>query len=264
MKTKPQQLEVMLSRYQFRLAWVDLDEGTIKFVRPSHHKGLYEWVDLLERGRNGEVLDMGASVSVVKHRPFWKGLGDSKAIVDFANVPDRAETVVRSYKERIEWLMKICAVAPERCRFLADTAGVQVLEKTLSARNAARLYFDCLNHVESLSQASVRLEAECAPKAVEHVKEALPSIAWVYWREVFFLAALTMSRFGDRVEPQRPPFDSIPVPSQDRELMWRLILLVDLLITEFAVNRKDLPPPPWLFGGEGGPVETYQECGDDG
>ena len=75
----------------------------------------------------------------------------------------------------------------------------------------------------------------------------MPRFAWIWWLDVFFLASLIMAKFGLVVEPDKPTLLDLLAPDDDRDLMWRLFILVDLMITEFSLARKELVPPPWLF-----------------
>ncbi len=247
----------VLSTQRFDLSWVDLGEQSIVFTRASDVDGLYEKLTLQERGRTREVLSAMATVSVVRHRPFWRGLGESRAIVDFANVPDRAETVVHSPEERTSWLTKVASVSPERCRLLASSAGRKVLGTTGGARNAARQYFECLPPGKSLHKALAGLERECSASVLDTIRVLLAGVAWTCWSDLFFLGCLIMARFGKDVEPEKMPLGTFPRADQDQEVMWRIILLVDLLISEFTSKRPVLLPPPWLFPESGCEMKRY-------
>ncbi len=262
MVTKPEQFIAIVAPHQFQLVWVDIAEGTMVFRRTSHHGGLYETLTVWERGKRGDVLAALAMVAVVRYRPFWKGLGHSEAIADFANVAGRGETVVRSYKERMEWLMHIGSVGPARCQSLGSTIGMEILRSTSAARNAAQKYFGCLEPEEALSQALSRVQRECPKEVVDRIEVGLRRVAWIYWKELFLLAAVILFLFAERVEGKSLQSSDDPLPVENFEFMWRLVLLVDLLITEFAVQRKELIAPPWLIGREGTELEEYGSARD--
>jgi hypothetical protein len=114
-----------------------------------------------------------------------------------------------------------------------------------------------LPHEQTLSAVLKSLENECSAEILGNIKAFLPLVAWTFWADVFLLACLAMARFGKCVDPEKLPLGLLPHPDQDQEVMWRLFLLVDLLITEFATKRRDLLPPPWLFRESGRGLEHY-------
>jgi hypothetical protein len=226
MRLDQKHLQELLQAHRFDTVW---SSGTnLGFVRPSTVVGLFEQIVIGSAGSEGEAIYANAAVSVVQHRLGTKGMCELRLIEEVATDQDRGWTVTRTIEESREWTRKLLGVAPHAASALATEKGSALLARTTAARAAVDAHLKQLPGATGLDELKTwlheRLDADGI--ALAHGLAEWPGVLQKTGAELLYeVACLTIVCF----EVGRAPSQSNLDPLEDRELMWRIQLLVDHL-----------------------------------
>lgn len=201
----------------------------IGFVRPSTVAGLFEHVVIGSAGREGEAVYANVAVSIVQHRLGTKGMCELRLVEEVAGDAERGWTVMRSLEESRDWARRLAGMAPRIASALAAERGQALLARTAVARAAVEAHLKRLPDAADLDALKAwllgRLDADgvALARRLAAGPGVLQKAGAEFVHEVACLALVLFEAKGQRVAEAKLD------PLGDRDLMWRIQLLVDRL-----------------------------------
>jgi len=229
MMIKPERIEKLLASEGFCLGWVSNTERRAVFVRRSSLQKLFEMIDIHCGGKRGEALPADVLVSVTRGRAA--GDGERELLMELANT-SRGYFMANTREEASRWEERMAAIAPGRAEALARAKGLDLLKRTESARAAAKKYMALMPEEPVFEYLEHQLEQRATPEQrVEAERLARwPGVMWIPGGDaVYHAATLAIVLHGSVVEGREKPFWGHDPLKDDRELMQRIQILVDLL-----------------------------------
>jgi hypothetical protein len=220
-------LRELLQAHGFEAMW--RSGSDLGFMRPSTEPGLFEHVVIGSAGREGEAIYANVAVSIVQHRLGTKGMCELRLVDEVAGDAERGWTAMRSLEESREWARQLAGVAPHAATALAAIKGPALLARTAAARTVVESHLKQLPDIADLDALKVwllgRLEAD--GEALARRLAAGPGVLQKAGAELVYEAAcLAIVLFEVKNHGvAQAKLD----PLGDRELMWRIQLLVDRL-----------------------------------
>jgi hypothetical protein len=230
-------LSELLAPLGFRPGWRSSVEKRISFVRDSFHPDLCEVIDMHCGGKRGEAVPAEVIVSLTRHKPSLKQLGEGKLLLELASDQSRGHTVLRSQSEAKEWERRLATVAPTRAAEWAKEVGPKILERTEDARRAVAQYLSLIPPDAIDSPAWLDRVEQPTRREVDRIA-GWPGVLsardadWAYE-----LAAFALLKFGEQVEGVSNRFWG-KNPLMDEAMMWRLVLIGDRLLSQHAEHAS--------------------------
>jgi hypothetical protein len=232
----------LLSRFRsdqgFQIAWLDR-ANEFAYVRASCVEGVFEQLIVKGAGKHREAIYADAAVSIVRGQVATKGLVELALLDELATDSERGYAIVRTDAQAIEWEKRFAELAPSRVVALAVEKGPQLLLQTLEARNAAAKYASLLSGERDLDELHAKLFAQATS---DQRKEALrltewPGVLRIRGAEnLYRTATLAIAIFSEDVEGRVDAFVGAD-PLENRELMWRIQILVDRLMIGMGIDE---------------------------
>jgi len=220
----------------FTLAWQDADEFSL--VRPSILDGLFEHIVIDGAGKSGEAVGCDVAISLVRSHLGTKGMCELELLAELATDPERGWAIVQTTEQAQEWERRVAEIAPAAARALAQRQGPALLARTAAARTTVEAHLKQLPGVAELDALKAwllgRLEADAV--ALARRLAAGPGVLQKAGAElVYELACLAIVLFEVR---SKGVAEAKLDPLGDRELMWRIQLLVDRLEGRISPERQ--------------------------
>lgn len=227
MKLDQGTLRELLQVHGFDTTW--RSGSDLGLVRPSTVNGLYEHVVIGSAGREGDAIYANVVISIVHHSLGTKGMGELRLVEEVAADAERGWTVMRTVEESRQWAQKLAEVAPRAVSALATDKGPALLARTAAARAAVGAHLKQLPDTADLDALKTwllgRLDAD-GPALARRLAEG-PGVLQKAGAELLYeVACLAIVLFEVRGQGSA---DAKLDPLEDRELMWRIQLLVDRL-----------------------------------
>jgi hypothetical protein len=200
------------------------DLGFVRMV-----DGLYEHVVIGSAGREGDAVYANVAISIVQHRLGTKGMCELRLVEEVAGDAERGWTVIRTVDGSREWAQRVAEVAPRAATALAAEKGPALLARTAAARAAVEGYLKKLPDVADLEALKSWLLGRLEGDRVALARRLAdgPGVLVKAGAELLYVVAclaIVLFEIGNSSLSQ-VSFD----PLEDRELMWRIQLLVDRL-----------------------------------
>lgn len=222
-------LSLLGSNEGFTLAGRDPDEFSL--VRPSILDGLFEQIVVDGAGKSGEAVGCDVAISVVRSQLGTKGMCELELLDELATDPERGWAIVQTTEQAHEWERRVAEIAPAAARALARRQGPALLARTARARAAVDAHLTKLPDAADLDALKTWLlgHLETDGVALGHRLADGPGVLQKAGAELLYeVACLAITLFEVRSQGLA---EARLDPLEDRELMWRIQLLVDRLET---------------------------------
>jgi hypothetical protein len=220
-------VQELLQAHGFDATW--RSGSDFGFVRPSTVAGLFEHVAIGSAGREGDAAYANVAVSIVQHRLGTKGMCELRLVEEVAGDAERGWTVMRSAEAWREWARRLAEMAPHAASILATEKGPALLARTAVARAAVEGHLKQLPDAADLDTLKGWLLGRLDADGVASARRlaAGPGVLQKAGAEIVYEAAcLAIVLFEVRGQSVA---DAKLDPLGDRDLMWRIQLLVDRL-----------------------------------
>jgi hypothetical protein len=220
-------MNLMNTEEGFVPAWRESDE--FAFVRPSALPGLFEQIVISSAGRSGEAVGCDVAISLVRSKLGTKGMCELDLLAELATDPERGWTIIENAEQAQEFERRVGEIAPSAARVLAQRKGPALLTRTAAARAAVDGHLKQLPDVTDLAALKTWLLTglDSDGAALARRLAAGPGVLQKAGADlVYEVACLAIVRF--EVGNQGVSEAKLD-PLGDRELMWRIQLLVDRL-----------------------------------
>jgi len=218
-------LSLLGGKEGFALARREPDEFAL--VRPSTLDGLFEHIEISGAGKSGEALGCDLAVSVVGGQLGTKGMCELELLAELATDPERGVTIVQTAEQAQDWERRVVEIAPPGVRALAQREGPALLARTARARAAVQAHLKQLPDTHDLDVLKRLLLGRLEPQRADVARRLAgrPGVLQKAGAELLYdvaCMAIVLFEVGNQASAE-VKLD----PLEDRELMWRIQLLVD-------------------------------------
>ena len=213
-------------RLGFQESWLDERHFEIVYFRKCELANLYERIAIKAGGKQGEAVAAYTEISLVRGESAVKGLVEVRPLCEVATNRERCQTIINSRSEGLAWLKRVRITAPMILREMIGAQAQALLTSRRTIIESCKKYVKLVRHVSSLDE--YILSHSCNKMLM---KEAERIVDWAgvlqvhNGRNAYLTAALLLLIHNLELDPDLN-FTSMN-PFADKELFWRIQLLVD-------------------------------------
>ena len=229
MKVKPNRVAHLLEASGFESNPVN----QMAFVRKHGCSDLFEWLEIVAQGKQGEAVYAWVGVTVTC-RIAIKGLITTRSLDEIPGNCERGWRIINTTQEAKQWEIELANIGPQIAEQFGREYGNELLARTASARRARDKYLEYLGTVMPLNKRvdELRSMADVTTARAALRLAEFPGVRQVYESEdVYELCALALLLFEREVETTPTNFRT-GNPLEDYELLWRIELLADHIFME--------------------------------
>jgi hypothetical protein len=235
MMLDPQRLDQLLRPYRFRVLLVDIVTKEIWFVRPSPLRRLYEHLQVVGQGKQGEAVYAVSGIAGVQFfgAIFDSAVGEEDLSLLYAleTNRDRHWTIVETVQQAKEWEIRLAEQAHSHCQATAKRMGPALFERLQPILDIVDSYVAKLGNLTEIFDKEYLYASRSSSeerKEADRLVLGASSGRSQGLADDLQLACLVLARFGREVEGHENPFAGKKV-HEDPPLRARIFLLADLI-----------------------------------